>query len=75
MKAKELLKQNGVEYQTIELDHLVNAQDVAYNLFLHTQQRTVPNIFINGQHVGGYDKLLNLYASGNLQKLVQVDNK
>ena len=69
------MKENGFEYQTIELDYLLNAQEVANALTQATQQRTVPNIFINGQHIGGYDKLLNLYASGNLEKLIQKQNE
>ena len=35
-----------------------------------TGQRTVPNIFINGQHVGGFDNLSKLQTEGRLTKLV-----
>ena len=36
-----------------------------------TGQRTVPNIFVKGQHIGGCDKTLEAIASGRFQKLVQ----
>ena len=33
-------------------------------------QRTVPNIFINGEHFGGCDKTLAAYCDGSLAKLL-----
>lgn len=36
-----------------------------------TGQRTVPNIFINEQHIGGCDDLMKLNGSGELKKLLQ----
>ena len=35
-----------------------------------TGQRTVPNIFINGKHLGGCDDILRAQQSGELEKLV-----
>ena len=42
-------------------------QDVLLEL---TGQRTVPNIFINGAHIGGCDKLLTLHSTGELAKMI-----
>ena len=39
-------------------------------LFKMTGQKTVPNIFINGKHVGGNSDLVALEKSGELDKLV-----
>lgn len=35
-----------------------------------TGQKTVPNIFIGGKHIGGCDKTVAMIASGELQKLL-----
>uniref|UniRef100_A0A7M4FJ82 thioredoxin-disulfide reductase (NADPH) n=1 Tax=Crocodylus porosus TaxID=8502 RepID=A0A7M4FJ82_CROPO len=35
-----------------------------------TNQRTVPNVFVNGTHVGGCDATLQAYQNGSLQKLL-----
>lgn len=35
-----------------------------------TGQRTVPNIFVNGKHVGGCDNTLAAIASGEFQRLI-----
>lgn len=33
-------------------------------------QKTVPNVFVNGEHVGGCDKTLEAHQSGRLQFLL-----
>lgn len=35
-----------------------------------TGQRSVPNIFIHGKHMGGCDKVHELRDNGQLQKLL-----
>ncbi|EOA97359.1 Thioredoxin reductase 3, partial [Anas platyrhynchos] len=35
-----------------------------------TNQRTVPNVFVNGKHVGGCDATYKAYQNGTLQKLL-----
>jgi glutaredoxin 3 len=39
-------------------------------LFSKTEQRTVPNIFIKGRHIGGYDNLISKYEKGELNSLL-----
>ena len=40
-------------------------------LLTMTGQRTVPNIFIKGKHLGGCDSTLAAIASGELQKMLK----
>ena len=35
-------------------------------------QRTVPNVFINGEHIGGCDDTLKLHAEDQLLKKIQA---
>jgi glutaredoxin 3 len=46
-----------------------NGQEIQDELFKMTGQKTVPNIFINGKHVGGSTDLEALEKSGALDKL------
>jgi len=67
MRARRLLKQKGVEYTEIPV-----GGDRA--LWKEMEQRsgrnTVPQIFINGESVGGYDDIAALDRQGKLdQKL------
>lgn len=40
-----------------------------------THRRTVPQIFINGQHVGGYDDIVALDRAGKLMPLLHSQPK
>jgi len=33
-------------------------------------QRTVPNVFVNGKHIGGNDDTQTLFRSGKLQEML-----
>ncbi|KAG2203369.1 hypothetical protein INT47_010067 [Mucor saturninus] len=70
VKAKAVLKEFGVEFFVMELDKENNGSAVQQYLAEKTGQRTVPNIFINQQHIGGCDDLLAAKANGSLKKLL-----
>ncbi|KAI7890530.1 glutaredoxin-1 [Mucor mucedo] len=70
VKAKAVLKEFGVEFFVMELDKESNGSAVQQYLAEKTGQRTVPNIFINQQHIGGCDDLLAAKANGSLKKLL-----
>ena len=53
-KAKSLLKGLGYEYAEVPLDHRVRTKVVG----AMTGKGTVPQIFINGRYIGGYEELL-----------------
>jgi glutaredoxin 3 len=61
--AKRLLAKRGLAYEEIDVtgDHAKRAWLVAT-----TRRRTVPQIFIDGESVGGYEELAGLDRSGRL---------
>ena len=68
VRAKALLKQRGVEQiEEIRIDQNPAERDAMVAL---TGRRTVPQIFINGTHVGGSDELFELDVRGELDKLL-----
>jgi len=40
-----------------------------------TGQKTVPNVFINGKHIGGSDTIVKLKDDGKLQLLLAEEKK
>ncbi|KAJ7449213.1 glutaredoxin [Mycena latifolia] len=56
----------------IELNERDDGSDIQNYLAIKTQQRTVPNIFINKQHVGGNDDTQAAFKSGKLAQLVNA---
>lgn len=54
----------------IELDEDSQGDAIQAYLGEKTGQRTVPNVFISGKHIGGSDDLAKLNSSGELKKLI-----
>lgn len=65
--AKNLLKQKGLDYAEIRIDTDPARRD---EMVTRTHRRTVPQIFIAGQHVGGYDELVAADRSGKLAAIL-----
>ncbi len=64
--AKRLLEQKGQEF--IELDVDRDADRYREMLERSEGRRTVPEIFIDGELIGGYDDLSAMDASGRLDE-------
>jgi len=67
-QAKKLLESKDVTYDEKVVD--ANPQVIAEAVKRSGGKRTVPQIFINGQHVGGYDELAELDKTGKLDPLL-----
>lgn len=69
VKAKNLLTKKGVSFQEIDVTH---DSELQTEMFTKAEgRRTVPQIFINDQPIGGCDDLYALDSSGKLDPLLQ----
>jgi glutaredoxin 3 len=68
MRAKSLLKSKGVAFD--EIDVTDDDELRAKMIELSGGRRTVPEIFINGKIVGGFDELKALDVAGKLDVLL-----
>ena len=66
-RAKHLLTTKGVSFTEHDVTHDVEGQQ---EMMERSQRRTVPQIFIDGHHVGGNDDLVAANQSGELDKLL-----
>ncbi len=66
-RAAMLLKAKGVAFQEIDVS---NDPDTRERLLKETGSHTVPQIFINGASVGGYDDIATLDRRGALDPLL-----
>lgn len=66
--AKNVLKSKGLEYSEIRIDSDLAKRDEM--LARSGGRRTVPQIFINGELVGGHDDLVAADRSGRLAQLL-----
>ena len=69
-RAKALLRQKGVAFNEIDVDA---DPTVRLEMVKRAKDRhTVPQIFIDGQHVGGSDELAALERQGYLDALLGI---
>ena len=66
-RAKGLLEQKGAAYD--EMDVMEDSAKRA-EMRERSKRSTVPQIFINGQHIGGSDELAALDREGKLDSLL-----
>ncbi len=67
---KELFKKLNVETKVIELDEEDEGPEMQDELYNLTKQKTVPNIFIGQNHVGGNSDLQAKYKDGQVKTLL-----
>ncbi len=68
VRAEQLLKHKGV--QEIEKLRVDLQPELRIAMMEKTGRRTVPQIYINGVYVGGYDDLASLDHAGGLDELL-----
>jgi glutaredoxin 3 len=68
VRAEHLLKRKGIQdIDKIRIDLHPEQRD---EMVQRTGRRTVPQIYINGEHVGGYDDMAALDQAGELDKML-----
>ena len=68
IRAEQLLHRKGVvEIEKIRVDLQPELRTAMMEM---TGRRTVPQIFIDGEHIGGYDDLASLNHAGKLDALL-----
>ena len=68
--AKNFLVGRGLSYEEVRIDRDPEQRDQMIRL---TNRRSVPQIFINDHHVGGYDDMVALDRAGGLNALLNKD--
>jgi glutaredoxin 3 len=68
-RARRLLDSKGVAYQEIDVDLVPGA---AAESKARSGRSSIPQIFINDEHIGGSDELHALDADGRLDTLLKV---
>lgn len=56
----------------VELDEREDGWNIQDALSEIVGRRTVPQVFINGKHIGGSDDTVEAYESGKLAKLLGI---
>ena len=71
IRAKALLDQKGIDYQEYSID---GDQEARSRMIDRANGRkTVPQIFINDEGIGGCEELYSLESTNQLDKLIKQD--
>ena len=73
IRAKQLLKSKGIDF----IEYGIDGDEAARSQMAKRAQgrRSVPQIFINEQYIGGCDDMYALDRSGQLDPLLAVSNE
>ena len=71
-KTKELFEDLKVDAKVYELNQMDDGADIQDALLDITGQRTVPNVFIKGEHMGGNDACQAAAKAGSLQEKLGI---
>ena len=61
----------NIDAKVIELNEMDDGNEIQGALLDMSGQRTVPNVFINGKHLGGNDDTQAAARSGQLAKMLE----
>jgi len=75
--ARRLFAKCGIPYRSVDLDSVEYQKDdrggkIRASLAERTACRTIPQIFVGGEFVGGCTELFDAYKDGRLQKLLDA---
>ena len=65
----QILNSLGVPYETVDV---LADSDIRQGIKEYSNWPTIPQVYINGEFVGGSDILIELYQKGELQQMVTV---
>jgi monothiol glutaredoxin len=65
----QILNTLGVPFETIDV---LSDSEIRQGIKEYSSWPTIPQVYIDGQFVGGSDILIELYQKGELQQMVEV---
>jgi len=70
IRAEKLLNKKGVKFNKINVE---NNQNKLKEMLKRSKQNTVPQIFIDDKHIGGFDDLAELDVMDELDPLLGIE--
>jgi monothiol glutaredoxin len=65
----QILNILGVSYETV---NVLEDEAIRQGIKEYSNWPTIPQVYINGEFVGGCDIMIELYQNGELQQMVEV---
>jgi monothiol glutaredoxin len=65
----QILNTLGVPYETVDI---LEEYEIRQGIKEYSNWPTIPQVYINGEFVGGSDVMIEMYQQGELQQMVEV---
>ncbi|MBF2003979.1 MULTISPECIES: Grx4 family monothiol glutaredoxin [Chlorogloeopsis] len=65
----QILNTLGVPFETV---NILDDYEIRQGIKEYSNWPTIPQVYINGQFIGGSDIMIELYQKGELQQMVEV---
>ncbi len=65
----QILNSLGASYETVDV---LADYDIRQGIKEYSNWPTIPQVYINGEFIGGSDIMIELYQNGKLQEMVEV---
>lgn len=65
----QILNAMGVPYETVDI---LEDWEIRQGIKEYSNWPTIPQVYINGEFVGGSDIMIELYQKGELQEMLEV---
>ena len=69
-RAIQVLKACGVEPKDVVTANVLEDQEIRQGLKDHSKWPTIPQLFVNGEFIGGSDIMMEMYENGELQQVL-----
>lgn len=69
-RAIQILKACGVDPKSIATVNVLEDQEIRQSIKDYSNWPTIPQLYLNGEFVGGSDIMMEMYESGELQQML-----
>ena len=73
-RAVQVLKACGVEPKDIRTVNVLEDDGIRQGIKEYSNWPTIPQLYINGEFIGGSDIMMEMYENGELQQLIKPNS-
>ena len=70
-RAIQILKAVGVDPRNLVTVNVLEDDEIRQGIKTYSSWPTIPQLYVNGEFIGGSDIMMEMYENGELQQLVQ----
>ncbi|EYC50438.1 glutaredoxin [Hylemonella gracilis str. Niagara R] len=69
-RAIQILKASGVDPKTVKTVNVLEDDEIRQGIKEYSNWPTIPQLYVKGEFIGGSDIMMEMYESGELQKVL-----